>query len=49
MISSKKTDPFFASLLKIAKNVQEATHYADDFRINTVSDLKEISVTCKKL
>ncbi|WP_144510680.1 DUF47 domain-containing protein [Bacillus sp. FJAT-22090] len=47
MIGSKKTDPFFASLLNIAKNVQEAAHYADDFRINTVADLKEISVHVK--
>ncbi|GGA39347.1 DUF47 domain-containing protein [Psychrobacillus lasiicapitis] len=47
MIGSKKTDPFFASLLNIAKNVQEATHYADDFRIQTVADLKEISVKVK--
>lgn len=47
MISSRKPDPFFSSLLKIAENVQEATHYADDFKINTVSDLKEISVHVK--
>lgn len=47
MISSRKPDPFFSSLLKIAKNVQEATHYADDFRIVTVADLKEISVHLK--
>ncbi|TQR21549.1 DUF47 domain-containing protein [Psychrobacillus vulpis] len=47
MISSKKTDPFFSSLLKIAENVQEAAHYADDFRIETIPDLKEISVHLK--
>ncbi|ALC87585.1 MULTISPECIES: DUF47 domain-containing protein [Bacillaceae] len=47
MISSKKQDPFFTSLLKVAQNVQEAAHYADDFRINTVADLKEISVHVK--
>ncbi|WP_313891971.1 DUF47 domain-containing protein [Psychrobacillus sp.] len=43
MISSRKPDPFFTSLLKIAENVREAAHYADDFKINTASDLKEIS------
>lgn len=47
MISSKKPDPFFSALLKVAQNVQEATHYADDFRIETVADLKEISVHLK--
>lgn len=47
MISSKKPDPFFLSLLKIAENVREATHYADDFRINNASDLKEISLHLK--
>jgi hypothetical protein len=47
MISSRKPDPFFSSLLKIAQNVQEAAHYADDFKITTVSDLKEISVHVK--
>ncbi|MEI4771286.1 DUF47 family protein [Psychrobacillus sp. FJAT-51614] len=47
MISSRKQDPFFTSLLKVAQNIQEAAHYADDFRINTVADLKEISVHVK--
>lgn len=47
MISSKKPDPFFSSLLKVAQNVQEATHYADDFRIENAADLKEISVHLK--
>lgn len=47
MISSKKQDPFFVSLLKIAENVRDSAHYADDFRINTVADLKEISVHLK--
>ena len=28
MFSSKKEDPFFAALLKVAKNVNEAAHYA---------------------
>ena len=30
MFSSKKEDPFFTALLKVAKNVNEAAHYADD-------------------
>lgn len=47
MISSKKPDPFFLSLLKIAENVRDGAHYADDFRVNTVADLKEISVNLK--
>jgi len=48
MFSSKKEDPFFSALLKIAQNVNEATHYADDFKIIGVADLKELSVTLKK-
>lgn len=47
MISSKKQDPFFSSLLKISENVRDAAHYADDFKIHTVSDLKELSVHLK--
>ncbi len=48
MFSSKREDPFFSALLKIAQNVNEATHYADDFKITGVADLKELSVTLKK-
>lgn len=48
MFSSKKQDPFFAALLKIAENMCEAVHYANDFRIETVADLKEISVRMKQ-
>ena len=48
MFSSKKQDPFFAALHKIAVNMQEAVHYANDFRIQTVADLKEISVRLKE-
>jgi len=48
MFSSKKEDPFFSALLKIAQNVKEATHYADEFKITGVADLKELSVTLKK-
>ena len=47
MFSSKKQDPFFAALHKIAENMQEAVHYTNDFRIETVADLKEISVKVK--
>ncbi|MCH7323690.1 DUF47 domain-containing protein [Solibacillus sp. MA9] len=48
MFSPKKQDPFFAALLKIAENMREAVHYANDFRIETVADLKEISVRMKQ-
>ena len=48
MFSSKKQDPFFAALLKIAENMCEAVHYANDFRIQNVADLKEISVRMKQ-
>ncbi|MFE6168254.1 DUF47 domain-containing protein [Viridibacillus arvi] len=48
MFSSKKQDPFFASLLKIAEAVNEAVHYADDFKITSIADLKELSVTLKQ-
>lgn len=44
----RKTDPFFTALLTIAKNVQEAVHYASDFKINNVADLKEVSIQLKK-
>ena len=47
MFSSKKQDPFFTALLGIAKTVQEATHYADDFKVVHVSDLKELSIKLK--
>jgi predicted phosphate transport protein (TIGR00153 family) len=47
MFSSKKQDPFFTALLKIAEIVKEATHYADDFKIVSVADLKELSITLK--
>lgn len=48
MFSSKKSDPFFLALHKIAENVQEAVHYANDYRIETVADLKEISIRMKE-
>lgn len=47
MFSSKKTDPFFAEMLKIAENVNEAAHYADEFKINSVADIKEFSIKLK--
>ncbi|KXH80884.1 DUF47 domain-containing protein [Sporosarcina sp. HYO08] len=47
MFSSKKTDPFFAALLSIAENVQEAMHYANDFKIQNAADLKEVSIKLK--
>lgn len=48
MFSFRKTDPFFTSLLTIAEHVQEAIHYAHDFKINNVADLKEVSIKLKK-
>lgn len=47
MLNSKKQDPLFIALHKIAENMREAVHYANDFRINSVADLKEISITMK--
>lgn len=48
MFSSKREDPFFAALYQIAENLNTASHYADDFRITSIADLKELSVTLKK-
>lgn len=48
MFSSKKENPFFAALYQIAENLNAASHYADDFRITSIADLKELSVTLKK-
>ena len=36
MFSSKKQDPFFSALLKIAENMREGIHYANDSRIVSV-------------
>lgn len=47
MFSSKKQDPFFTALLQISETVREAAHYADDFKIISVADLKELSVKIK--
>lgn len=48
MFSSKKPDPFFSILLKIAQNMREGVHYANDFRVKTAFDLKELSMRMKK-
>lgn len=48
MFSPRKTDPFFAALLAIAEHVQKAMHYADDYKVTSVADLKEVSITLKK-
>ncbi|MCZ2259331.1 DUF47 domain-containing protein [Sporosarcina sp. G11-34] len=48
MFSPRKTDPFFVALLTIAELVQEAVHYADDFKVVNVADLKEVSIRLKK-
>ncbi|WP_342506866.1 DUF47 domain-containing protein [Sporosarcina sp. FSL K6-2383] len=47
MLKPRKTDPFFTALLTIAENVQEAVHYADNFKVVTVADLKEVSIKLK--
>jgi uncharacterized protein len=47
MFSSRKPDPFFTALLTIAENVQEAVHYANDFKVANVADLKEVSIKLK--
>lgn len=48
MFGLRKTDPFSTALLTIAEHVQEAVHYADDFKIKNVADLKEVSMRLKK-
>ncbi|MDW0110080.1 DUF47 domain-containing protein [Sporosarcina aquimarina] len=48
MFSPRKTDPFFAALLTIAEHVQEAMHYANDYKVTSVADLKEVSIVLKK-
>ena len=47
MFNIRKTDPFFTALLAIAEHVQEAIHYANDFKINNLADLKEVSIKLK--
>lgn len=48
MFDRKKADPFFNALLEIAKNVQVAVHYSEDFRVTALSDLKTLSVKVKE-
>lgn len=47
MFSSKKPDPFFNSLLKIAQNMQAGIHYANEFQLQSSADLKTLSVRMK--
>lgn len=47
MLTPRKPDPFFTALLEIAKHVRDALHYADDFKVETVADLKEVSIKMK--
>ncbi|WP_313237189.1 DUF47 domain-containing protein [Sporosarcina ureae] len=48
MLGPRKPDPFFTALLDIAKHVQESMHYANDFQIDSVSDLKGVSIRMKE-
>ncbi|PIC79361.1 hypothetical protein CSV75_12245 [Sporosarcina sp. P18a] len=48
MLGPRKPDPFFTALLDIAKHVQASMHYANDSKVNSVSDLKEISIRMKE-
>ncbi|PID14653.1 hypothetical protein CSV63_11200 [Sporosarcina sp. P34] len=48
MLSPRKPDPFFTALLDIAKHVQASMHYANDSKVHSVSDLKEISIRMKE-
>ncbi len=48
MFSPKKQDPFFVSLHKIAENMREAIHYANNAKYETIADLKDVSIKLKK-
>ncbi|PIC86865.1 hypothetical protein CSV72_05645 [Sporosarcina sp. P20a] len=48
MLGPRKPDPFFTALLDIAKHVQESMHYANDFKVDSVSDLKAVSIRMKE-
>ncbi|ARD48599.1 DUF47 domain-containing protein [Sporosarcina sp. P33] len=48
MLGPRKPDPFFTALLDIAKHVQESMYYANDFQVETVADLKEVSIQMKE-
>ncbi|MDN4606419.1 DUF47 domain-containing protein [Sporosarcina highlanderae] len=48
MFGPRKTDPFFSALLEIAEHVQKAMHYAHDFKVTSIGDLKEVSIKLKE-
>ena len=48
MFNPRKSDPFFVQLQKIAENMREAVHFANDFKVQSVADLKELSIKMKK-
>lgn len=48
MFNPRKSDPFFLSLHKIAENMRDAVHFANDFNIGSMADLKELSIKMKK-
>lgn len=48
MLSPRKPDPFFTALLEVATHVQTALHYAHDFKVHTIADLKEVSIQMKE-
>jgi len=48
MFNPRKSDPFFIQLQKIAENMREAVHFANDFKVQSVADLKELSIKMKK-
>ncbi|GGG15134.1 hypothetical protein GCM10007425_06770 [Lysinibacillus alkalisoli] len=47
MFNSKKQDPFFQALLKIAKNVNEGVYYAHNSSIDNIDALQEITQKLK--
>lgn len=48
MFNSKKTDPFFLALHKIAENMREAVHFANNYKIANIADLKDLSIKMKQ-
>jgi len=48
MFNPRKSDPFFSSLHKIAENMRDAVHYANDFNVDSMADLKELSIKVKQ-
>ncbi|KGR77839.1 DUF47 domain-containing protein [Ureibacillus manganicus] len=48
MFNSRKPDPFFISLHKIAENMREAIHYANNAKYGTVAELKDVSIKIKQ-